>query len=288
MVGIGSAPNSYLMTRAAELGRGSFTHIGSTAQVEERMRTLFGKLEKPAVTNLAVTFSEKGSDITPKVLPDLYAGEPLTVAAKVATLSGTMTISGDIGNQPWTVTLPIDKAAEGKGISKVWARARVADAEVAALLGKSSQAEADRRILDLALQHNLLTRVTSLVAVDKTPSRPEGAPLTRADMPLNLPAGWDFDKVFGERPATGRPANAAPQAPDAQPQLQDASLVQAMAVKHQPLAAVGTAASTRQVASVNLPRTATDAATLIWRGVLLLLASLTLALFALRRRAIAG
>ena len=57
MVGIGSAPNSFLMTRAAELGRGTFTHIGSADQVEERMRTLFGKLESPAVTNLTATFS---------------------------------------------------------------------------------------------------------------------------------------------------------------------------------------------------------------------------------------
>ncbi len=47
MVGIGSAPNSFLMTRAAELGRGTFTHIGSVDQVEERMRTLFDKLESP-------------------------------------------------------------------------------------------------------------------------------------------------------------------------------------------------------------------------------------------------
>jgi Ca-activated chloride channel family protein len=45
MVGIGSAPNSYLMTRAAELGRGTYTHIGSVEQVESRMRELFGKLE---------------------------------------------------------------------------------------------------------------------------------------------------------------------------------------------------------------------------------------------------
>ena len=50
MVGIGSAPNTFLMTRAAELGRGAFTHIGSTEQVEERMRGLFAKLENPAVT----------------------------------------------------------------------------------------------------------------------------------------------------------------------------------------------------------------------------------------------
>src|SRR5947207_2777343 len=45
MVGIGSAPNSFLMTRAAELGRGAFTHIGSVEQVEERMRLLLAKLE---------------------------------------------------------------------------------------------------------------------------------------------------------------------------------------------------------------------------------------------------
>jgi Ca-activated chloride channel family protein len=288
MVGIGSAPNSHLMNRASEIGRGSFTHIGSAAQVEERMRVLFGKLERPAVTNLAVTFSEKGADATPRVLPDLYAGEPLTVAAKLATPTGTMTISGDIGNQPWTVTLPIDKAAEGKGIAKVWARARVGDAEVAVLLGKSSQAEADKRILGLALQHNLLTRLTSLVAVDKTPSRPAGTPLARADVPLNLPAGWDFDKVFGERPAAGQPAEAAPQGPGAQPLLQDASLVQAIAAKHQPLAATTGTAGAQPVRSVRLPATATDAASLIWRGALLLLASLALMLVGLRRRAMAG
>ena len=57
MVGIGSAPNTFLMTRAAELGRGTFTHIGSVEQVEERMRALFDKLESPAVTNLTATFS---------------------------------------------------------------------------------------------------------------------------------------------------------------------------------------------------------------------------------------
>jgi Ca-activated chloride channel family protein len=47
MVGIGSAPNSYLMSRAAEIGRGAFTHIGSPEEVEADMRALFEKLERP-------------------------------------------------------------------------------------------------------------------------------------------------------------------------------------------------------------------------------------------------
>jgi Ca-activated chloride channel homolog len=286
MVGIGSAPNSHLMTRAAELGRGIYTYIGSTAQVEERMRTLFARLEKPAVTNLVVKFSESGADVTPKVLPDLYAGEPLTIAAKLASLRGAVTISGTIGDQPWTVSLPVDKAAEGAGISKYWARARISDAEVGTLLGNISRGEADRRILDLALEHGLLTRVTSLVAVDKTPSRPEGVALRRADVPLNLPAGWDFDKVFGEkRSGSGQRVGGQPQqqAPDDQPTLQDAGLVQAIAVAHRPTAGLAKVAA-QPASGVTLPRTATDAGTLLWRGLLMLLTSLLLALFALRRR----
>jgi hypothetical protein len=52
-------------------------------------------------------------------------------------------------------------------------------------------------VLKLGLDHQLVTSQTSLVAVDKTPSRPAGTPLARADLPLNLPAGWDFDVLFG-------------------------------------------------------------------------------------------
>ncbi|MGD9925203.1 MAG: marine proteobacterial sortase target protein, partial [Pseudorhodoplanes sp.] len=200
MVGIGSAPNSFLMTRAAEIGRGTFTHIGSADQVAQRMRALFDKLESPAVTNLTVAFSNAQADITPDLVPDLYRGEPLVLAAKLSALDGTMEIRGHIGDRPWTVSLPIAKAAEGKGLSKLWARRKIADAEVAKTLRKVTPEETDKRILALGLEHQLVTRLTSLVAVDNTPSRPDGAKLSRANLPLNLPAGWDFDKVFGERP----------------------------------------------------------------------------------------
>ena len=205
MVGIGSAPNTYLMTRAAELGRGTFTHIGSVEQVEERMRGLFAKLENPAVTNLTAKFSDAAADITPVAIPDLYRDEPLVLAAKLDKLAGSVEIKGRIGDRPWVVTLPLANAAEGKGLSKLWARRKIADAEVARTTRQASPEDADKTILALALEHQLVTRLTSLVAVDKTPSRPEGAPLKVAELPINLPAGWDFEKVFGERqraPAT--------------------------------------------------------------------------------------
>ncbi|TYL88340.1 marine proteobacterial sortase target protein [Bradyrhizobium rifense] len=200
MVGIGSAPNTYLMTRASELGRGAFTHIGSVEQVEERMRGLFAKLENPAVTGLTAKFSDAKADVTPAIIPDIYRDEPLVLAAKLDKLAGSLEIKGRVGDRPWSVTLPLQNAAEGKGLSKLWARRKIGDAEVARTLHEMTPEDTDKTILALALDHQIVTRLTSLVAIDKTPSRPEGQPLKLSELPINLPAGWDFAKVFGERP----------------------------------------------------------------------------------------
>lgn len=256
MVGIGSAPNSFLMNRAAELGRGTFTQIGAVQQVEERMRSLYAKLESPAVTNLSATISGAPADVTPELLPDLYRGEPLLFAARIESLRGEMQIRGMVGERPWSVKLPLAGAAEGKGLSKVWARRKIADAEVARTTRALSTDEADKRILALALEHHLVSRLTSLVAVDRTPSRPTGARLTRAELPLNLPAGWGFDAMFGERPST----------PAAQPADQRDAARPDAPVKFAQLAAAQS--------SVPLPQTATDAELRLLAGLTLCLLSL--------------
>jgi Ca-activated chloride channel homolog len=197
MVGIGSAPNSYLMTRAAELGRGSFTFIGDATQVTSRMDELFNKLGNPSVTGISAVTSQSGVELTPNLLPDLYQGEPLLVMAEAKSLAGTLTFSGNIGDAPWTVTLPISAAAEGKGVSKLWAHRKIADIEVAATMGTITPEVSAKQVLGVALAHQIVSSQTSLIAVDKSPKRPANEKLTRAEVPLNLPAGWNFDKVFG-------------------------------------------------------------------------------------------
>jgi len=270
MVGIGSAPNTYLMTRAAELGRGAFTHIGSVDQVEERMRGLFAKLENPAVTGLSVKFSDASADVTPAAIPDVYRDEPLVLAARLDKLAGSMEIKGRIGDRPWVVTLPLANAAEGKGLSKLWARRKISDAEVARTTRQVGPEDADKTILALALEHQLVTRLTSLVAVDKTPSRPDGEPLKFTELPLNLPAGWDFAKVFGERPQLPSPPS------ERRADANDARL-QFAAMKHQlPMV-------TPQPATVMLPKTATDAELKMTAGLILLALSLMLLVFSRRQ-----
>ncbi|MCJ2066127.1 marine proteobacterial sortase target protein [Methylobacterium sp. J-088] len=203
MVGLGSAPNDHLMRHAAEIGRGSFTEIRDLAQVGDRTRALYEKLESPAVTDLTATFSVPGVAVTPGALPDLYRGEPLVFAARLPGASeGTVTVSGRVGGRTWTRTLPLAEAGAGAGISKIWARSRIGETETARITGRLGGDAADATILALALEHGLTTRLTSLVAIDATPRRAPGTPLVAADLPLNLPAGWDFAKVFGtDRPA---------------------------------------------------------------------------------------
>jgi Ca-activated chloride channel homolog len=274
MVGIGSAPNSFLMTRAAEIGRGTFTHIGSVDQVQERMRELIEKLESPIVTGLTASYAGGAMDASPDALPDLYRGEPVVIAAKLGAADGQLEIKGMIGNRPWTVTLPVAKAAEGTGLSKLWARRKITDAEMAHRLRQTSAEETDKRILGLALEHHLVSRLTSLVAVDATPSRPEGARLTRTELPLNLPAGWDFDKVFGtERKGSDTPA------PQPLERRADAGNLPAPAKPSTAMAAAkALAVAAAQPAGVVLPKTATDAELKLMAGLLLLALSFLLAL----------
>jgi Ca-activated chloride channel family protein len=50
----------------------------------------------------------------------------------------------------------------------------------------------------VALTHHLISRYTSLVAIDVTPVRPENVLIAKRDVPINLPRGWDYEKVTGE------------------------------------------------------------------------------------------
>jgi Ca-activated chloride channel family protein len=268
MVGIGSAPNSFLMTRAAELGRGAYAMIGDGGQVEDRMRELFAKLENPAVTNLKAAFDEAKAETTPAILPDVYQGEPVMILVKMPERKGTLTLSAKVSRREWTQKLPLDKAEKGEGIAKLWARRKIDDAEVAQTMGTITSEEADKRILALALEHHLVSRVSSLVAVDKTPARQPGERLTRAEIPLNLPAGWDYDKVFGTE-------QSAPQSLERDAKL---DLTQ-IAMRRSP-----TDAEQNAIKTVDLPQTATPSALLMLLGALFSLIAFALAFVAKRQR----
>jgi len=211
-VGIGTAPNTFYLTRAARIGRGFFTYIDDVEKVEQQSQILFTALESPVMTDLAARFPSNAQiEAFPAPLPDLYAGEPVVLTAKLPSRSGNVRVSADLAVKAWAVDLPLDRAAPATGIAKLWARAKIEDIEEGQF-ENVAQETIDAGVLKTALDYNLVSRRTSLVAIDVTPTRPANEPTVRADVPTMLPAGWDFDKVFGKDIMLR--IESAPQMPD--------------------------------------------------------------------------
>jgi Ca-activated chloride channel family protein len=205
-IGIGSAPNSYFMRRAAQFGRGSYTHIGRPDEVETKMNTLLGKLSRPVLGDVQLNWSGQGiPEQWPQRIPDLYDGEPLLVAVRMDHLQGSISVSGQRNGVAWSQAIPVRNAITTEGVARHWARQKIT-ALMDSLQTGAAPEQVKSDVTALALQHHLVSRYTSLVAVDVTPSRPDATPLVHKSVPLNLPAGWEYEKVFGKLAQTATPA----------------------------------------------------------------------------------
>jgi Ca-activated chloride channel family protein len=185
------------MREAARLGRGTFTHIGSPTEVQEKMTALFRKLETPALADLTLELPGlAAADVLPSPIPDLYLGEPLVVTLKATTLPSRAVLRGRLGMTPWEHDVALHQAEPGAGLAVQWARAKI-DALLDAGANGAPEADVRLAVLDVALRHHLVSKYTSLVAVDVTPARPADAALRSHALATNLPHGWDYDAVFG-------------------------------------------------------------------------------------------
>lgn len=191
-VGIGSAPNSYFMRKAAEFGRGSFTHIGSTTEVKTRMEALFSKLESAVVSHINVQWPV-AVESYPQKIPDLYAGEPILLAAKTPAAQGKLQLDGFTASEAWSRSLDLDIPQNSTGVASVWARAKVDMLEDQRFRGMLAE-EVREAVLEVALQHKLLTAYTSFVAVEQVVSRVAEEKLAQSLIP-NLVANGQLPQA---------------------------------------------------------------------------------------------
>ena len=190
-IGIGSAPNSYFMRKAARTGRGTFTHIGDINEVQRKTSILLEKLESPALTDIHVHMPGRDIDIIPQPLPDLYLGEPLTFFVRGQSLNHPVSIRGQYGDTEWEQQVDISNATNHPGIHIAWAR------ETISLLMEKQRDTPDhalregikKKIIDLSIDHHIVSQYTSMVAIDITPANSSGQ-LLQQRLKTNLPHGW--------------------------------------------------------------------------------------------------
>ena len=191
-VAIGSAPNHYLIRRAAEIGRGFSMHVTNEDNAAEMAKELAGKISKPYLTDLELDWGGLDvTDVSPAPLPDLYAGEPLVVLGRYGSSgTGRVTLKGNLGGQAVSTILDLELPREdptNDALAPVWAERRIRQIWNRNL-GRESR-EAKNEITRLGLEHQLVTRYTSFVAVETTaPTATQGALRTEV-IPSMLPEG---------------------------------------------------------------------------------------------------
>jgi len=186
-VGIGSAPNSYLMNLISKAGRGTYTFIGDELEIESKMGALFRKLESPVLTGIEITSDDPELEMQPSPVPDLYSGEPLVLTLRTRGSSPVFHVTSSAGALLGD-GMAKSVSRELSGISRLHASRSIASLEESVILG-AREDEVKPRIIELALENRLVTKYTSFVAVDRSgPSTFEVC--ESVPVKVNLPAGW--------------------------------------------------------------------------------------------------
>jgi Ca-activated chloride channel homolog len=205
-VAIGSAPNFFLATKMAQFGRGTFTHIANVSEIGEQMGHLLNSIASPVLTDVNLSFEGvRVADLYPQRPPDLFLRQPLLIYGRITQgQKGRVILTAHAGNQPYQASSAIDAATATfhPGITVLWARQRVESLMDEWRESDEAAREALRaNIIAHAIRYRLVTRFTSLVAVEQLVANASGQSGTVA-VRSELPEGMHMDKVFGA-PATG-------------------------------------------------------------------------------------
>jgi Ca-activated chloride channel family protein len=204
-LGIGHAPNAWLMRKMAALGRGACSFVHDTSGAENLIAAFFAKLRRPVMTELELGgLGLELSETYPSRLTDLHSGEPLVVSFRLddGVEKGRISLSGRT-HWGWLqrelAVEPIESpSGRGLGVATRWARARVADLMDSLHEGADEQ-RVREDVVALAKAFHLVTRYTSLVAVEKvaTAEGPAGRTLRdSARLGLGaLPRGGTLDPL---------------------------------------------------------------------------------------------
>lgn len=192
--GIGSSVNRELIEGLARAGMGEEFVVLEEGVAYEEADRFRAYIDSPVLTDVSVTF--EGMDVKkampdPAGIPDLLASRPLVLIGRYeGTLAGRVILRGKTGGEDYERVVDLAKGAPDEATAPLrvlWARKWVDHYEDG--LKKEPGDESLRKaVLDLGLEHSILTSQTSFVAVDSEVVNKTGK-LEKVDQPLPMPQG---------------------------------------------------------------------------------------------------
>jgi Ca-activated chloride channel family protein len=224
--GVGSAVNRFFLDKLAQVGRGSVEYIFPGESIEDAVQRFQKRAAFPVLVDVQIDWDHgRVTDVFPERLPDLYAGQPLSILARFHNATtARMRLSGRTPRGHYEQVLEVelpeatpDRSEHWAALAQVWARARI-DALMQRERMEPRQKNTVRdEILGLALEHHLLSPYTAFVAIEE--HRDEHAQRDGAEsvaVPIHLPYGTRREAfesqshqhahVYGMAPAAPSPA----------------------------------------------------------------------------------
>jgi Ca-activated chloride channel family protein len=203
-VGIGAAPNLFLIDGVAKQGGGMGKRLGLKDEAAPLAQEIMTRIQRAQLAKLRIDWGPlQVSETYPAKLPELWAGRPVIVFGRYAgggdsaiTVHGN--VEGEAVHWPLAVSLPV-KQAEHDTLARVWARQKIEDLMQQSYYQGSPAVE--EMVTAIALDYRLMSQYTSFVAVDAKqagqiadPARPP----RRMLVPVPLPDGTRWEGFFGE------------------------------------------------------------------------------------------
>ncbi|MEE2830419.1 MAG: VIT domain-containing protein [Myxococcota bacterium] len=199
--GIGSSTNRHLLNRLAKLGRGRAQYIRQDEDPAEQIADFYDRIRNPVLTDIELTWDGMELlDLYPDPIPDLFSAQPLVIVGRYTEAAqGTITVTGQVRGRAYQrrlkVSLP-ESQDTNAALPALWARTVIADLEDRSHGRRGPHFEDE--ITQLALEHRLMTRFTSFVAVEERTVTEGDGPPRRVRVPLETPEGVDHSAVFDD------------------------------------------------------------------------------------------
>ena len=189
-IGIGSAPNSYFMNKAAKFGRGTYTFINDLSKVQNTMDKLFAKITKPVLRDVRIEWPTEVEQY-PARIPDLYAGEPINIMVRSAKPISSVKVSGTMLNTPWTqsISAKLEQPSNANNLDAIWARQKIEKLMDQYHTGERTQEQIRPEIIKLGIDHHILSKFTAFVAVESVPSKPQHLEAKQKNVASLMPIG---------------------------------------------------------------------------------------------------
>jgi Ca-activated chloride channel family protein len=208
-IGIDTAVNHAFLRRIAKLGGGTASFVEPGVHIEEALEQVARDIGTPVILNLRIETDHSGllpESLTPQRIPDLFAGRPVTFWFRTQKTASVRIRGSFMDGTPFDQRLE-PRMVNLAALPHLWARSRVMDLEDRLRVEPAHRGELRKQIIDLAIEHSLLTRFTAIVAIDETEIvNPQGE-RRKIVQPVPMPYQWQTETVA---PATFAQLAGAP------------------------------------------------------------------------------